>query len=85
MWEMLDNVFNAIGRGGKVIDLSMEKTEMKVSVEVAAIKQVLTEPDVLEGILAKTRKDYLKDLGTTSDEFNPFAALRVEKEATNAN
>jgi len=80
MWEMLDNIFTAVGRGGRVVDLEMEKIEVKAVVEVQAIKSVLTEPETLEAILTKTRKDFGKDYGVRSDEFDPFIALRVAKE-----
>ena len=78
MWDMFDNLFSAVGRGAKVADLSMEKVEITATVEVAALKQVYTESETLEGVLKKTRKEVMKNSGSNTDEFNPFANLKIK-------
>ncbi len=80
MWDMLDSVFSAIGRGGKVIDTEAEKWEVQSRTELQALKYIVTKPEVLEKIAKKVEKDLLKGTDVEDETHNPFAALRTEKE-----
>jgi len=80
MWDMLDNVFTAIGRGGRVVDLYAEEVEIKQEVSVQALKHNLKDPEVLAAIIAKNKKELLKDANARGEEFDHFEALRLGEE-----
>jgi len=82
MWEMLERVFSMIGRGGHVGDLFMEEIEIEQEVKVQALKHNLKDPEVLEAFIKKSKKALLKGADANSEEFDPFAILRTEKEGT---